>query len=152
MRRGAPSLGAGFAASPGAAFLCTPGCGERARRGAGARSDAGRKGQPGPGGLRPRVATAGRALSSKAARGRASLRTCTPADTVKGVSGAAQLPRTPGSWGLAEASRKAREPGSHRGHLAWASPSKLPLRWNRPVRASWPRVSKPDCWRCPVKK
>lgn len=152
MRRGAPRLGAGFAASPGAASLCTPGCGERARRGAGVESDAGRKGQLGPGGLRPRVAAAGRALSPKAARGRASLRTCTPAATVKGASSAAQLPRTPGPWGLAEAPQKAGEPGSPRGHLAWASPSILPLRWNRPVRAARLGVSKPDCWRCPVKK
>ena len=37
--------------------------------GAGAGNEAGRKGQPGPGGLSPRLAAAGPALSSEAARG-----------------------------------------------------------------------------------
>lgn len=42
--------------------------------------------------------------------------------------------------------------GSPQGHLAPASPLKPALQWNRTLRAAWPRVSKPDCWRCPMKK
>lgn len=70
MRGRAVLLGAGFKARPRVAFLCAPGPGEKARRGAGAGSNAGPKGQCGPGGLRSRVATESRASRADAARGR----------------------------------------------------------------------------------
>lgn len=122
--------------------LCVLQAVERARRGAGAGSDAGRKGQPGPGGLRPRVAAAGRAPSPEAARERAELRTQRPVVTAKGVTGAA---RGRGFIGVLLGFPGKRESrGSPQGYLAWASLLKPALRWNRPVRAAWPGVSEPD--------
>lgn len=140
MRWGAASPGVGCVARPEAAFLRAPGLGERARRGAGAGSEAGRKGQPGPGGLRPRVAAVGPAPSTEAARGEQRSAPgrvaahCEESDRRRAASTDVRF-LAPGS-GLGGSQE---EPGSPRGRLVWVKPSDTRVaRRNPPVRAARP--------------